>query len=51
MAHRSRDIQLGMSVLCGKKYADCIAPNMQWKYGAKLLETNHPISFHRGLDT
>ena len=26
-------------------------PKMQWKYGAELLETNYPISFHRGPDT
>jgi len=22
-----------------------------WKYGTELLETLHPISFHRDLDT
>jgi len=34
-----------------KKYAHHINTNMQQKYGTELLETNYPISFHRGPDT
>jgi len=36
-----------------KKYADAqtVTPNMRRKYGTELLETNYPISFHRGPDT
>jgi len=43
----------GMSVLCDmlKNMRTAKTPNMRRKYGTEMLDTNYPISFHRGPDT